>query len=151
MAGGIFLERERPPERAGLVAGLGDRIALWDRLTGWIESTYGVAPDPLFYGHDDGWVIRYRRSGKSLATLIPRRDAPSALVVVGPSVAERVADLELQPQTRALFEAARAYPDGRWLIIGLDTDADIDDIRALIALKSPPPRRPRRPVAAGAS
>jgi hypothetical protein len=151
MAGGLFLERERPPERAGLVAGLGERIALWDRLAAWIEATYGIAPDPLFYGHDDGWVIRYRRSGKSLATLIPRRGAPSALVVVGPSVAERVGDLELQPRTRARFDAARAYPDGRWLTIDLETDADIDDIRALIALKSPPPRRPRPRVGAGAS
>jgi hypothetical protein len=141
MTEGIFPDRDRPPARESLVAGLGERIVLWDRLAGWIEATYGVEPEPLFYGRDTGWVVRYRRSGKSLTVLIPGLGAVEAVVVIGPSIADRIGELDLQPGTRTLFEEARAYPDGRWLTIELGSDADVDDVRALISLKSPPPRR----------
>ena len=149
MSQGLFLERAQPPNRERLVAGLGERIALWDRLTSWIEATYGVGPDPLFSGKDTGWVIRYRRSGRSLALLAPLHAAIRAVVVIGPSVANAVHDLDLRPTTRAAFERARAYPDGRWLDLSVESVDDVEDISRLIALKSPPPRRPRVRAAPG--
>jgi hypothetical protein len=151
MSQGLFLDRAVPPSRDRLVAGLGERITLWDRLTGWIEATYGVVPDPLFSGKDAGWVIRYRRSGRSLVLLAPLNGALRAVVVIGPSVAGAVRDLELRPSTRAAFERARAYPDGRWLDLSVESVDDVEDVTRLIALKSPPPRRRRRPAVAKAS
>lgn len=143
MSQGAFLDRERPPDRAGLVAALGERIGSWDAIAGWIEAAYGIEPEPLFYGKDSGWVVRYRRSGKSLVTLLPGPGSVRAVVVIGPSVAAAVGRLELQPATRAAFERARAYPDGRWLDLPIESPADVADVRRLVETKSPPPRRPR--------
>jgi hypothetical protein len=143
MSEGVFLDRTRPPTRAELLAVLDDRMREWDQLVGWIESTYGVEPEPLFSGKDTGWVIRYRRSGKSLVLMMPMPGALKVVVVIGPSVADRVAELELQTATRRAFEAAHPYPDGRWLSLLAATPRDVEDITQLIALKSPPPRRPR--------
>ena len=152
MSQGIFLDRDRPPDRAGLEAGLGDGMELWDRLVDWIEATYGVSPDPLFYGRNTGWVIRYRRSGRSLAVLSPERGSARVTVVIGPTVADQVEGLELGPAARAALDAAHPYPDGRWLTIELRGAEDVEDVTRLIALKSPPPRRPpaRRAMAAHA-
>jgi hypothetical protein len=143
MAPGAFLDREQPPDRAALEAVLGERIGSWDGIAGWLEATYGTEPEPLFYGRDSGWVVRYRRSGKSLVTLLPGRGSVRAVVVIGPSVAAAVGGLDLQPATRAAFERAHAYPDGRWLELPIETEADVADVRRLVELKSPPPRRPR--------
>jgi hypothetical protein len=140
----IFPNPTQPPDRPALVAALGERTELWDRVAGWIEATYGVEPEPLFYGKGTGWVVRYRRSGKSLVTLIPLVGAVQATVVIGPSVAPAVAGLDLQPSTRTAFENAHPYPDGRWLQMTLATLRDADDITRLVALKSPPPGRPRK-------
>jgi hypothetical protein len=147
-----FLDPAAPPDRESVERVLGDRVALWLRLTGWIEATYGIAPEPLYSGKRSGWVFRYRRSGKSLLTVVPVQGAFQALVVIGPSIADRVSALVLQPATRQVYDAAHAYPDGRWLLLTIETAADVDDVMALVAAKSPPPQRPRSrsaPVSTG--
>jgi hypothetical protein len=147
MTEGAFLDRDQPPDRAALEAVLGERLGSWDGIAGWLEATYGTKPEPLFYGKDSGWVVRYRRSGKSLVTLLPGPGTLRAVVVIGPSVAADVAQLDIQPSTRAAFERAHAYPDGRWLDLPIETEADVADVRRLVELKSPPPRRPRTTAA----
>lgn len=144
MSAGAFLDPDRPPSSSNLMAALGARARLWNQLARWVEDTYGLQPEPLFSGKDTGWVIRYRRSGKSLVTMVPMRGAAKAVVVIGPSVADRVAELELQPATRHAFEVAHAYPDGRWLTLDIGRPEDVDDVTRLVGLKSPPPRRPRK-------
>jgi hypothetical protein len=144
MADGAFLDPTRAPSRTALADALGDRLHLWDRLASWIEATYGVEPEPLFYGRDSGWVVRYRRSGKSLVTMLPMRHGMKVVVVVGPSVADQVPGLDLQPAVRRAYRSAHPYADGRWLNLAVEDPRDVDDITRLIALKSPPPRRPRR-------
>lgn len=147
---GAFLERSDPPQRRDLVAALGDRLPLWDRLSGALESAYGIGPEPLFFGRDSGWVVRYRRSGKSLAVLLPEPGRVRALVVLGPSVDLAAVEGSVGPDVRDAIGSARAYPDGRWLWLDVATEAMADDVLRLVAAKSPPPRRPRaRPVGAG--
>lgn len=119
----------------------------WDRLVDWIGTTYGVVGEPLCSGHDSGWVLRFRRSGKALLTLSPRADGGfEALVVIGPSAWESVASVPLSPTIREAWDAARPYPDGRWLFLDVTDDGIVGDIERLIALKSPPPRHVRRRV-----
>lgn len=150
MATGVFLDSNGPPARADVVAALGDRLALWDRLTASMEAMYGLEGEPLFGGRDDGWVVRYRRSGRTLLVLMPKAGGFVAHVVIGPKVADGVAALSLEPATRATFDRAKAYPDGRWLWLDVTTEAEARDVERLMMLKSPPPRRPRR-VSAGGS
>jgi len=45
--------------------------------------------------------------------------------------------------TRAAWDAARPYPDGRWLWLDVVDDRVVTDIERLVALKSPPPKRRR--------
>lgn len=149
MTNGAFLDRERPPTRDELAAALGATHALWERLVARMRATYGLEGEPLFDGRDSGWVLRYRRSGKTLLVLLPESGAARALVVVGPSIAEAAAALPLEPEVRAAFDRAHAYPDGRWLRIEVGSEAVADDLLRLVELKSPPPRRPRRAAAAG--
>jgi hypothetical protein len=138
---GAFPDRERPPTRTDVVKALGDRGSLWDALAEWLAATYGLEPEPLYSGTDAGWVFRYRRSGRSLVTMMPMPGAIRAVVVIGPSIADRVAELDLQPNTRRALAVTHPYPDGRWLSLDVETPRDVEDITSLIGLKSPPPRR----------
>jgi hypothetical protein len=147
MTYGAFLDREHPPTGGELAAALGDRRPLWDRIVARMEATYGLEGERLFDGRDSGWVLRFRRSGKTLLVLLPEPGAARALVVLGPSIAEAAAALPLEPEVRAAFDRAHAYPDGRWLRIEVGSEAVADDLLRLVELKSPPPRRPRRAAA----
>ena len=93
--------------------------------------------------HPEGWCLRYRRGGKALFTLIPCEAGFTALVVVGPHAWPDVATLGLSASTRAAWDAARPYPDGRWLWLDVVDDRVVTDIERLVALKSPPPKRRR--------
>lgn len=145
MVTGPLLDRDRPPTQLELTECVGATRPLWERLVGWIEATYAVAGEPLFFGRESGWVLRFRRGGKALVTLLPLADGGfQALVVVGPSAWESVAGAPLSPAIRAAWEAAKPYPDGRWLWPRVTDAAVAEDIERLVAIKSPPPRRPRR-------
>ena len=146
MGTGALLDRSAPPGEADLARGLDAAYAArWRRLAEWLTLTYGLDPEVLWSGADDGWVARYRRSGASLTTLMPQAAGTvRALVVVGPKAWPVVHELALSPGTRAAWDAAKPYPDGRWLWLSVDDDAVEADVRALVACKSPPPRRPRR-------
>lgn len=141
--GGAFLDRSAAPGRAELAAALGGRLVLWDRLAGAIESAYGLEPELAWFGKDSGWVVRYRRSGRSLLALLPEPERVRALVVIGPAAYPTASALALEPEVRAALDGAHAYPDGRWLWLDVATEAIADDVVRLVAVKSPPPLRPR--------
>ena len=146
MATGAFLDRAAPPATEELTAALGPARAWWHALDGWVHDTYGIAGEWNWSGKDSGWAVRYRRSGKSLLWLHPHPGAVKALVVVGPTVFDEAMELGLTPRVEASLRAAHPYPDGRWLFLAIESDAVVADLERLIALKSPPPRRPRRPA-----
>jgi len=149
MGTGAFLDPAAMPTRDDLVRILGPRIATWDRLIDWMASTYGIEGEPIHFGRDSGWSLRFRRSGRALSTLTPMVDGSvRALVVIGPSAWDAIAAEPLSPVVRAAWDAAHPYPDGRWLWLTLTGDEMIADVERLIACKSPPPRRPRVRAAA---
>lgn len=136
-------DRDHVPDAAAFADASGAARPLWDRLVGWLAATYGVQGEPLWTGKDDGWVLRFRRAGRALLTLVSRPTGVRAMVVIGPSAWAAVEPGALSPAVRDAWDRARPYPDGRWLFLDV-TDAVIaGDIERLVALKSPPPRRPR--------
>ena len=64
-------------------------------------------------------------------------------MVVGPTAWSAVAAADLSPAMRASWQAAKAYPDGKWILRYVIDAATVDDIEQLVAIKSRPPRRPR--------
>jgi hypothetical protein len=148
MTDGLFLDRGVAPTAEQMRDALGAAGPLWTRLSEWIGVTYGLGGEPHWSGRREGWAWRWRRSGKSLLVLLPDGDGLRGVLVVGPSVADRVTSLGLAPDTLAAFEHAAPYPDGRWLFLRIADARTCDDIEHLVALKSPPPRKPRaRPIA----
>jgi hypothetical protein len=144
---GRLLDRARVPSLEELAVAAGPGRPRWERLAAWVGATYGVVGEPLWSGRESGWVLRFRRSGRALLTLMPLESGGvRALVVIGPSAWAAVDGVELSERIRAEWASAHPYPDGRWLFPLVDDDAVEEDLERLIALKSPPPRR-RRAVA----
>ena len=143
-----FPDPARTPVDAEFVEAVGPAAPRWRALTSWVTDHYGLAPEPIYFGHDSGWCLRYRRGGRTLLTLIPRDEAFRALVVVGPSAWASAAGADLGPTVRATWDGARPYPDGRWLWLDVADDETVAGIETLVAIKSPPPRHPRTRAAA---
>ncbi|OGO59184.1 MAG: hypothetical protein A2V85_14210 [Chloroflexi bacterium RBG_16_72_14] len=142
---GAWRRHDAPPTAAAMADGISDpRRPMWIELTRWLRETYGLEGELTWTDEETGWVLRYRRNGKALTTLMPgEAGGIGALVVVGPSIVDAALAAPLSEPTREALEVAKPYADGRWLWLKVTEPRIVEDIETLIRLKSPPPRRPR--------
>jgi hypothetical protein len=118
-----------------------DRRPMWLALTRWLRDTYGLDGELTWTDEETGWVLRYRRNGRALTTLMPGESGGiGALVVVGPSILDAALAAPLSETTHEAIEFAKPYADGRWLWLKVTEPAIVEDIESLVRLKSPPPR-----------
>lgn len=126
-----------PPTHDTVRAIVGAASAMWDQLVGRVEAM-GARATFTWDGPKYGWSLKCTRAGRPFVTLSPMEGSFKALVILGRAQVDEVPALPLGPHVRGIFEAARQYPDGRWLFIPVETAADVADIVALLETKLPP-------------
>jgi hypothetical protein len=143
MSLGHFAGRRQPPSSDEIRSALGGRFPLWQRLTQFIESNYGIAGRWSTWGPaEHGWGLRYRVKGRALAALYPQKGMFVALVVLGKAAAERALGLALGEVVSKMLRKAPQLRDGRWLSIPVRDATDARDVERLLYAKTRPSRRP---------
>ena len=139
MKGGHFAKRGRQPSPEEVPVALGPAYPLWERLTCFVETSYGATGRWSTWGPAGfGWGLRYKSRGRALVALYPQDGWIIAQVVLGTAEAERALGLDLgERASRALREAPQLR-DGRWLSLRVRTDADAGDVEHLLLIKMPP-------------
>jgi hypothetical protein len=137
-----LLDPSHQPTDEDMAAAIG-RAEGWLALRQYIEKSYDCPPEVIFGGKNYGWMVRYRKSGKTLCTLYPEQDAFTALVVLGGKDADQALSMleEFSPRVRAVIENTEQLHDGRWLFIRVLDPDEVEDVKKLLAIK----RRPRKP------
>ena len=115
----------------------------WDDLAVHLQHTYNVQPK-LFYsrcsmdeGFWKGWNVKYKKSGKSLCTLYPKRGWFVALVNVGAKESAK-ADLLIphcDGYTQNLYGQTQSGASGKSLAINVTSESILHDVKELIALR----------------
>jgi hypothetical protein len=111
----------------------------WVELRRFLRENYDIVPEPIF-DKKHGWNVRYRKSGKTLITLIPEKGAVLALMVLGRKESEEALSMrnELCLKMYKLIENTEQLHDGRWLWIRLLQIEDAQDIDRLLPIKRKP-------------
>jgi len=117
---------------------IGPRSGLWTELREYLAKSYDHKPELSVGKKVRDWTIRYRRSGKTLVTLIPEENGFCALVVLGKEEVEKARKAGLNAAVREVFDKAIQYHDGRWLWIRPKTKSDLASVKALLAVKRKP-------------
>ena len=118
--------------------------ALWRALDQTLRQTYSVRPK-LFYsgcmmgqGAWKGWNVKYKKSGKALCTLYPKRGYFVALLPIG--IREMDEAELLMPTctgyTQKLFEQTAAGHTGKSLAFEVKNEDILEDMKRLIALRA---------------
>jgi hypothetical protein len=133
-----------PPRTIALARWLGkEAYGYWKQLAQRIERAYPsvFAPDWLFGGRKHGWALRYKKS-KSFCTFVPERNRCNLLIVFGAAEREKVETIrdQLSARTRKIYDEAKTYHDGKWMLLGINSARTIEDVMRLLALK----RRPKK-------
>ncbi len=136
-----MLNREIEPTEKDVVRHLGAKAAvLWSSLREYLSVHYEHIPELDFGGRNYGWSIRYRKSGKTLVTLYPERNAFTALVVLGKKEVGKTEGFQdkLSIRVRKLLQETDQLHDGRWLWIRPSSKADVESIKLLLSAKRQP-------------
>lgn len=140
--GARLVDKAAVPDEPMVRAFVGEAaFGRWTALRDWIAAAYpGVfAPDWTHGGRKHGWSLRYKKS-KAFCTLLPEYRAFSVVIVLGAAERDKVEAQRdgLGPRLMALYDAAETFHDGKWLRIGIASDMDLGDAKALLVLKRPP-------------
>ncbi|MGD0123165.1 MAG: DUF3788 family protein [Candidatus Limnocylindrales bacterium] len=138
----LFFDGRTAPSPDALDRLLAERAGLWRQLTQRIEDLGGVG-QWAWGGPKYGWELKFKRGVKPFATLTPKPEGFVALVILGGAEVSAVDPAELGEHMRATFESARQLPDGRWLFHPIESERDVADTAAVLALKLPPTIRAR--------
>lgn len=141
--GDKITDKSAPPDNAAVRDWLGpEAFVHWTELQSWIERSYpGVfAPEWLYGGQKKGWSLRYRK-GKAFCTLLPEYRQLSAVVVPGGMERDKfdARRAHWRPRLAKLYDEAQAYPDGKFLTIGIASPEDRQELEKLLTMKRSPP------------
>jgi hypothetical protein len=134
--------RDSPPRDSKIRQWIGKEAhKYWKQVAQLIEQAYPniFTPEWLFGGAKHGWSLRYKKS-KSFCTFIPEKNRFALLIVFGAeerAKAEAIRD-SLSKQTRKEYDEAATYHDGKWVILTINNDKVVEDVRKLLAIKRKP-------------
>ncbi len=119
---------------------IGEKSVLWSELHKYLDEYYDFTPELVYYGKKYGWTLRYRKSGKTLCSLFPEKDAFTVLIVLGKKEVEKTYTIidELSSGVRKLFDSTEQLRDGRWLWIRVLTNNDLESIKLILKVKRKP-------------
>jgi hypothetical protein len=140
--GDRITDKSVPPDESALLEWIGpEAFARWSEVRKWIDEYYpGVfAPDWIYGGKNRGWSLRYKKT-KALTTLVPEYKRFSAIVVLGGAEREKFEERRYvwRPQLVKLYDDAKTYIDGKWLMLAIGSADDFDDETKLLTMKRPP-------------
>jgi hypothetical protein len=130
-------EHNEPTERQILKL-IGKKGGLWTDLRTYLAEQYAHEPVMSIGKKEYDWTIRYRRSGKTLVTLMPEKGDFCVLVVLGKKEIAKAEGLKLAVYVKNVFLTAKQYHDGRWLWIRPRNKKDIESIKTLLTVKRKP-------------
>ena len=140
-----MLNKEHKPTEKEMLEWVGKRVPLWSDLTEYLASHYDHVPQLDFCGKKYGWALGYRKSSKTLVTLLPEQDGFTALVILGKKEVAKTEPVfeKLSKKVQNIFHQTKQLHDGRWLWIRPSTRKDIESIKMLLNVK----RRPKPSIA----
>ena len=133
-----MLGRDHEPTEKQILEYIGMKASkLWIALEEFMTMNYDFQPELSYWGDKYGWILRYRKSGKTLVSFYPEKGGFTVQVILGKKEVKKFEDIrgELSADIVSLFEGTKQLHDGRWLYIRQPGLGTIEDIEKLIQLK----------------
>jgi hypothetical protein len=135
MSVGIFTDKAYAPTEEQISEAIGSRCAGWEEILQVIREGYSHQEDWRFYGKNYGWALRFRKSGKALASLYPAEGGFTVQLILSQAEVDQAHGLKLGKHARHIIEQARPFPEGRRVFVPVKSGKDMRDIQQLLALK----------------
>jgi hypothetical protein len=136
-----FPEKGREPSRGGLRRALADAREAWDDLEAHLADAHRLQGRLRFmYGEPYGWALRVDRAGRLVLAMYPNRGYLTVQVILSRAQIAAAMEMGMPSHAWRAFDAAKDYPEGRWLFIRVRSVRSAQRLRPLIALKLARPK-----------
>ncbi len=131
-----FAVRSQEPDPVAVRQVLAGASSAWDDLAAHVADTYALESSFHFmYGERYGWALRFRKGDRLVLAMYPNHGRLVVQIILSrPQVAEAAAG-GVPDFVSSVVQAARDYPEGRWLFIPVSSVDAVRQLRPLIALK----------------
>lgn len=133
-----FPHESGPPDLESLEGMLGDANPLWKELVSFLEVESGAKGTWKSYGPKYGWRLDFRRKAGPLAGLYPLSNS----ILLGINLIQKewapAFELQLSNSTKQILESSVPLRDGRFWLIPIESNPAVEDIKALVSLKTGP-------------
>ena len=137
MSKGVFKEKNNKPTDDDIYNSLQEAKPLWDSLISFLEDNYQVHGELIFYGKNFGWALRYRKSGRVLIAVYPRKAEFLVQIILNENEIEEVLGSDITPETRKIITETRMIREGKWIYLTVTKEDSLDDIKQLIIARHP--------------
>jgi hypothetical protein len=112
----------------------------WIKIANFFETEYKALPAVMYSKCSSmpGWNVKYKKGSKSLCTIYPDKEYFTVLLVLGES---EIAKIKEQKDIYSryfldIMENSGSLNGSKWLMLGVDDDIVIEDIKRAINLKN---------------
>lgn len=130
------------PTDSEMVALIGEEtFAVWQILCAAIEQKYEMNVAWNNGGKTWKYECKYTKGGKTLCGLYARENTAGFMIIFGGAEREKVEGIrdELGDKTKTVYDEAKTYHDGKWVMFPLAEEL-IGDYMRLLAMKRKPNR-----------
>ncbi len=112
---------------------------LWNSLNEYLQHSYAIKPkiEHSICSGAPGWNVKYKKSGRSLCVLYPEQGCFTCLVCIGQKEALEAEMLlnTCSEYTQNLYQNAKPLNGSRWLMLRIDSEAVLEDVKKLISTR----------------
>jgi hypothetical protein len=117
-----------------------DAIFAWKQIKEYLLMHYDLLKETIYYGEKYGWLVRYRKSGRTIVSLFPETNSFSFLIVYGKKEIDKFSaqESDFLPTIIEVFQNTKKLHDGKWLWIRVTDSSYYEDLKKLITIKRKP-------------
>jgi len=137
MSKGAFTDKNHKPSENEVYDVITLSRHLWNNLIDFIGDNYNIKGEFKFYGKNFGWALRYRKSGKVLTSLYPRKEGFMVQIILNGDEIKEALKLDMNLETRKIINETVPIREGKWIYLEVGPDTRLNDIKKLIQIRSP--------------
>jgi len=136
MATSIFDKKENQPTDSDLESALKTSLGVWDSFFDYLRDRYGaVKTEWKFYSKNAGWTLKVIGEKRTITFLSPNDGHFFATVGMGAKGKEQALQADISQRNKELIEEARVYAEGWTILVKVDKETDLDDVKTILNIR----------------
>lgn len=135
---------EKIPAQEDLLSIMGEeKFKAWSEINSFIDENYNVESIWNDGGKVGTYELKYRKSGKTLCALYPRKSGMCILIIFGKAERDKfeASRNNFTQYMSNFYDNTHQYHDGKWLYIDLVNYELIEDVKRLLLIKKSPNKK----------